>query len=97
MFDVYNELGGGYQEKYYRRAIVEKFKDENIKFREQIAVFLRFRKEKIGHYFLDFFIEDKIVLEIEITPKFYLRDIRQVLAYLKAINLKLGILVRKTA
>jgi len=92
LFDVYNELGGGYQEKYYQRAVSKRFKRENIKFQEQISVPLKFDKEKIGQYFLDFLIEKKIILEIKISPRFYLRDIRQVLGYLKAANLQLAIL-----
>ena len=92
LFDVYNELSGGYQEKYYQRAVSKRFKRENIKFQEQISVPLKFDKEKIGQYFLDFLIEKKIILEIKISPRFYLRDIRQVLGYLKAANLQLAIL-----
>ncbi|MBL7141507.1 GxxExxY protein [Patescibacteria group bacterium] len=96
LFDIYNELGGGYQEKYYQRAITKRFKSKNIKFQTQISVPLRFDKEKIGQYFLDFLIEDKIILEIKISPRFYLRDIRQVLGYLKATNLQLAILASFT-
>ncbi len=96
LFDIYNELGGGYQEKYYQRAITKRFKREGIKFREQIMVPLEFEKEKIGQYFLDFLIENKVVLEIKATPRFYIRDVRQVLAYLRATNLQLGILASFT-
>ena len=92
LFNVYNELGGGYQEKYYQRAIAKRFKRENIKFQEQVVFSLEFDKEKIGRYFLDFLLENKIILEIKITPRFYIRDIRQILAYLKRTNLQLGIL-----
>jgi len=38
LFDVYNELGGGYPEKYYQKAVAKKFKKEKIKFQEQITV-----------------------------------------------------------
>jgi len=49
-------------------------------------------KEKIGKYFLDFLIEDKLILELKAKPSFTKNDYRQVLAYLTAANLKLGIL-----
>ncbi len=92
LFDVYNNLGGGYQEKYYQRAVSKEFKNRNIKFEEQIIIPLSFKGNSIGKYFLDFLIEDKIVLEIKAANKFYIRDIKQVLAYLKATNKSLGIL-----
>lgn len=96
LFDIYNELGGDYQEKYYQRAIIKRFQKEGINFVEQICVPLKFDCEKIGQYFLDFLIEGKIILEIKVSPRFYLRDIKQVLGYLKATNLKLGILTSFT-
>ncbi|MBI3638476.1 GxxExxY protein [Candidatus Wolfebacteria bacterium] len=93
LFDVYNNLGGGYQEKYYQRAIAKELKNRNIKFKEQVFVPLKFKEDSIGRYFLDFIIEDRIILEIKVGNKFYNRDIKQVLGYLKAANIPLGILV----
>lgn len=92
LYEVYKKLGGGYQEKYYQRAISLKLKKNNLKFKEQICIDLKVENESIGKYFLDFLIEDKIILEIKAAPKFYDRDIKQVLGYLKSTNLDLGIL-----
>ena len=68
----------------------------NIQFQEQINVPLKFDNEKIGQYFLDFLVDNKIILEIKVAPRFYIRDVRQILAYLKATNLQLGILASFT-
>lgn len=38
LYDVYNELGSGYQEKYYQRAIKLKFDRELIKYKEQVPI-----------------------------------------------------------
>lgn len=92
LFDVYNNLGGGYQEKYYQRAIAKELKDSGLKFKEQVKIPLKFKEESIGKYFLDFLIEDRIVLEIKASSKFFTRDIKQILAYLKSTNIELGIL-----
>lgn len=92
-FDVYNELGGGYQEKYYQKALSEKLKENKLNFSEQLKCDLIFGKKILGRYFIDFVIDDKVVLEIKVTPVFYQRDIKQVLGYLKNKDLKLGILV----
>lgn len=96
LFDAYNNLGGGYQEKYYQRAVAKEFNNRNIKFAEQIEIPLNFKGDSIGRYFLDFLIEDKIVLEIKASDKFYTRDIKQILAYLKSANIDLGILANFT-
>ncbi|MDI6731814.1 MAG: GxxExxY protein [Candidatus Margulisbacteria bacterium] len=46
----------------------------------------------IGDYFIDFVIDEKIVLEIKATPRFSRRDVLQVIRYLKTTGLNLGIL-----
>ena len=92
LFDVYNALGGGYQEKYYQRAIMNELRRRGIGFREQANIPLIYKGNPIGRYFLNFLIEDKIVLEIKAESKFYVRDVRQVLAYLKSSNTPLAIL-----
>lgn len=92
LYDVYNNLGIGYQEKYYQKAIAKEFKERNIKFVEQVFVPMDYKGSSIGRYFLDFLVEDKIVLEIKVAPKFYIRNIKQVLGYLKITKTPLGIL-----
>ena len=92
LFKVHSKLGGEYQEKYYQRAVALALKEENFPFKKEIKVDLTFNSEKIGKYFLDFLIEDKVILELKATPRFNREDFRQVSAYLKAKDLKLGIL-----
>lgn len=92
-FDVYNELGYGYQEKYCQRAMAIRFKKEKLSFQEQLKIELNFDQESIGRYFIDFVIESKIALELKVGNKLYKRDYKQLKAYLKSTGLKLGILV----
>lgn len=92
LYAVYNELGSGYQEKYYQRAVKIKFTKEKIAFKEQVPVELKFEDENIGKYVLDFVVESQIVLELKIASYFRKRDYQQVKAYLKAKKLELGIL-----
>lgn len=92
LFSVQNQLGNRYQEKYYQRAIEQGLKDNNLKFQKEIAVDLKFNGKKIGKYFLDFLIENAIILEVKTVPCFRPKDFRQVLAYLVSSNIELGIL-----
>jgi len=61
-----------------------------------VGVRLKYRGREIGIYFLDFLIEDKIILEIKKREYFSKKDIDQVYAYLKATKLKLGIIAHFT-
>lgn len=92
LFDVHNKLGNEYQEKYYQRAVEEALKEKKISYKREIDIDLLYNDQKIGKYFLDFLIEDRIILEIKTIGSFQPQQIRQVLAYLKATNKSLGIL-----
>jgi len=85
LFDVHNELGGGHKEKYYQKA-------KNISFVEQYYVPVKFQNEIIVKYYLDFLIENKIVLELKRGRYTSLGVINQTKQYLKALNLQLAII-----
>ena len=97
LFEVFNELGAGYQEKYYEKAIEKCLLDENINHIRQAPYVLKMRGEIIGKYYLDFLIDDKIVLELKKGDYFSRNNINQVKGYLQATGKKLGILANFTS
>jgi GxxExxY protein len=92
LFKVHSKLGSSYQEKYYQRAIEQEFKIQNIKFQREIMVNVEYADIEVGKHFLDFVVENRIVLEtktdLKITPDY----IGQVISYLKSSRLPLGII-----
>lgn len=92
LYKVYNQLGGGYQEKYYQQAIKRELFVNKLPFLEQVRTDFNYNGKLIGRYYLDFIIDHKIVLELKVTPSFATKDIMQVLNYLKQADLELGIL-----
>lgn len=96
LFEVHNELGSGYQERYYQKAIENIFKKLGISFKEQAQISMEINGEKFTKCFLDFVIEDKIILEIKRGERFLKSNIDQIYSYLKATGLKLGILANFT-
>ena len=97
LYDVYNTLGFGYQEKYYYRAIKEGLVSNKLAVKEQAHIPLQYKNSKIGRYFVDFIVEDKIVLELKRGDRFSRVNIEQVYGYLKSTGLKLGILANFTS
>lgn len=92
LFKIHSELGNRYQEKYYQRAVEIELKRTGIKFKKEIMVNLEYCGEKIGRYFIDFVIENKIALELKTVPRLGRNDFKQLFAYLKSTGLKLGII-----
>lgn len=97
LFEVYNDLGYGYQEKHYEIAITKYLISAKINFKRQAPYLIKAKGEIIGRYYLDFLLEDKIVLEIKKGNYFSRRNIEQVKGYLKVTGMKLGILANFTS
>ena len=86
-----------FREKHYQKAIELVFTKENIKYVSQCPYKVRYKERIIGRYFMDLLVENKIVIEIKRGDYFSKNNIDQIYNYLKAINLKLGILVNFTS
>ncbi|MBI2075161.1 MAG: GxxExxY protein [Candidatus Harrisonbacteria bacterium] len=96
LFDVYLNLGYGYREIQYQKAIEIALKSSGVKYHREYPVKLLYKGEFLTTNFLDFVIDDKVVLEVKQGDLFRKTDIDQVLNYLKATKMKLGILARFT-
>ena len=92
-FDVYNSLGGGHHEKYYQRALAGAFKERGLKSVEQVYYPLKFNEIVVGKNFLDFLVDDRLIVEIKKGNNFSKRHIDKVLEYLKISKIKLAILI----
>lgn len=92
LYGLHNVMGGGFQEKYYQRALAKVFAKNKIPFVEQQREEIQIDGESIGRYFMDFVIDKKIVLEIKAKPFISLGDVKQLLNYLKTTGYEVGLL-----
>jgi GxxExxY protein len=97
LFSVFKELGPGHKEKYYQNAIYNALIKKGYHVQRELYIPLLYQGEKVGSYYLDFLINDKIVLEIKKGDIFKKNSIDQILQYLKTTNLSLGILAQFTS
>ena len=96
LFNVFKSFGGAYQEKYYQKALKQAFLAAKIPYLEQVRVDLNYKERNMGRYYLDFLIDNKLVLEIKAKSNLTMTDVIQVLNYLKASNIELGIIANFT-
>ncbi len=92
-FGVFNELGWGFTEKDYQRALVEELQSSGLEFQREVYIPLEYKAKNIGKYFADFIVDRKILLELKAVQKFGYVHTQQVLTYLRSAGLKLGILL----
>jgi GxxExxY protein len=92
-FEVHNVLGPGYPEKIYEEAVARELNRENVTYERQKLIDVIYKGERIGEYRLDMVAENIIILELKAVSE--LNDIfeSQLLSYLKATGMKLGILI----
>lgn len=92
-YNIFNRLGYGYQEKYYQRAFANELDNLKIHYKKEKLIKIKYQNGIIGRYFIDFEIDNRLVVELKIANEFYRKHTNQVLAYLKASNIKLGLLI----
>ena len=80
-------------EKFYQKAFAETLRKENIPFKRECMISKDYGGSKTARWFLDFVVDDKIVLELKVRPRFGYTDIKQVVEYLKVAGYQLAILI----
>jgi len=92
-FEVFNELGFGHAEKYYQKAMAIALKNADLNFKEQFYAPLKFQGELVGKLYLDFLVEDKVIIELKKSDRFSKSNIDQVNQYLLSSKLQLALLI----
>lgn len=90
---VHNAIGFGYKEEIYEQALQVELNRLNIAVQTQYPAPVLYEGEQVGLFYLDLFVEDRVVVEIKSFPHLLTNDeIAQVINYLKATGTQVGLL-----
>lgn len=93
LFDVHNELGGGFLEIVYADAVEYELQKRNIPYEREKKFQVHYKDTILPHHFFaDFVVYDKIILELKSASHLHEIYFAQCLNYLKISKLKLAIL-----
>jgi len=92
-YRVYNKLGYGFLEKVYENAMMIEFKKDGVQAVAQFAIKVLYEGEVIGEYYADVMVENKVIVEIKATKSLGMEHEAQLLNYLKATNVEVGLLL----
>jgi GxxExxY protein len=92
-YEVHNVLGPGYSEKIYEEAMDRELTGQGVSVDRQRIVAVIYKGDKIGEYRLDSVADEKILLEFKAVAELNSIFESQVLSYLKASGLRLGLLI----
>ena len=90
---VHRELGSAFQEYIYQRALEIELKNTDIKFTREYEMPIHYQGQKIGMRIVDFFIEDKIMVELKALTDLTDVHLAQGLNYLEASGHEVGLLI----
>ena len=92
-FEVYNNLGYGFLERVYHRALQVELIQRGFRTELERRLTVHYKSTIVGEYDADLIVEDCVVVEIKVAPQYDKRDEAQLLNELKATGLKLGLLL----
>jgi len=90
---VHTVLGNGFLEKVYENSLMVLLRKEGIAAQQQSAIPVYFEGERVGEYFADIVVEDKIILELKVATELVDEHRGQMWHYLKATEKRLGLLL----
>ena len=92
-YDVYNELGFGFLEKVYENALAIELKRKGLRFAQQKPIKIFYREMLVGDYTADLVVDDKVVVELKAVNKLDKIHEVQLVNYLKALKVEVGLLI----
>ena len=93
VFEVNNILGPGFLEKVYENALLVELKERGLVARSQVPITVSYKGEVVGEYAADVLVEDAVIVELKTVENLDKTHEAQLLNYLKATGLHVGLLV----
>jgi GxxExxY protein len=91
--EVHRVLGPGFLESFYEQALCMELKERRIEFVRQPVFPILYKGTLIGQTRLDLLIDRRVLVELKATEGYASVHLAQVLSYLKATGLTLGLLI----
>lgn len=91
-YDVYNELGFGFLESVYRNSLRLALIEKGLGVKEEVRTPVYFRGNNVGDFKADLIVNQIILIELKTAETLVRAHEAQVLNYLKATSLEIGLL-----
>ncbi len=92
-FEVSNELGAGFLESVYHKSLIIALRQKGLQVRSEAPISVTFRGQNVGEFYADLLVEEKIIVELKAVSALAKEHIAQVINYLYASDLDVGLLV----
>ena len=93
VFEVNRVLGPGFLERVYENALLIELKRRGLKAESQFPIKVSYKEEIVGEYIADILVEQKVIVELKTVEELEKIHEAQLLNYLKATQIQIGLLV----
>jgi GxxExxY protein len=93
VFEINKILGPGFLEKVYENALVFELEKREVKAESQVPIKVSYKRKVVGEYVADLLVEDKVIVELKTVEALDKIHEAQLLNYLKATGIRVGMLV----
>jgi len=93
VFEVIRVLGAGFLEKVYENALLIELRKRGLKAESQVPLRVSYKGEVVGEYVVDILVEDAVILELKAVEQIQKIHEAQLLNYLKATGVNVGLLI----
>ncbi|MBU1145692.1 MAG: GxxExxY protein [Firmicutes bacterium] len=90
---VHGKLGNGFQELIYQRCLAIEMHHQGMSFEREKEQTIFYSGVDVGTRRVDFLVEGKVLVELKAITKLEDVHLAQILNYLEAFNLEVGLLV----
>jgi GxxExxY protein len=90
---VHNVLGNGFQEVIYQRSLAIEMENQGLGFAREMEMPIFYDGINVGTRRVDFFIENKVMVEIKAVSQLENVHLAQALNYLEAYKMEIGLLI----
>jgi len=92
-YAVQNQLGAGFLEKVYEKALTIELKKLGVDFQTQYPIDVFYDDVKIGDFYADLFINDRLIVELKAVELITVAHEKQLINYLAATGIDDGLLI----
>jgi len=89
-------LGHGFLEKVYEKALMIELNSRGLSVGNQVPLKVIYKEKIVGEYFADLLVEGSVIVEIKAVRHLLKEHQAQLLNYLKATGIQVGLLVNFT-
>lgn len=90
---VHKQIGPGFREKYYQRAMYLELQRTNLKFERERKIRIPYGNVTLGYHVVDFVIENKVIIELKSMRELTDIETGQLTSYLRLTGINIGLLL----